>query len=340
MSDVMGMLEAKASISPQRVVFPEAVDETILRAARCLSDEQLARPVLLGSPVELSELAEALDLSLQDLEIVDPGDKDGRSRLIAECGHLFPEMSAKGLERRLRSPLNLGAFLVTADRADALVAGIRHTTQDVILAAMTFIGMQDGVSTPSSLMLMRVPGYEGPEGPLIVFADCGVTVAPDAAGLADIALVTAQSVRMLLGWQPRVAMLSFSTKGSGDHESVARVVEAVQMARARDPGLLIDGELQLDAAIVPEVAKRKVPGESLVAGRANVLIFPDLNAGNIACKCVQRFAGADAFGPFLQGFSRTVSDLSRGSTVTDVVGAAVMACVHAQKLQETEPRER
>lgn len=340
MSDVMRMLEAKARMSPQRVVFPEAVDETIVHAARRLSDEQLALPVLLGSRAELSELTGSLGLSLQGMEIVDPGDEDGRSRLIAECGHLFPEMSAKGLERRLRSPLNLGAFLVAAGRADALVAGIRHTTQDVILAAMTFIGMQDGVTTPSSLMLMRVPGYEGPEGPLIVFADCGVTVAPDAAGLADIALVTAQSVRMLLGWEPRVAMLSFSTKGSGDHESVARVVEAVEMARARDPGLLIDGELQLDTAIVPAVAKRKVPEGSPVAGRANILIFPDLNAGNIACKCVQRFAGADAFGPFLQGFSRTVSDLSRGSTVTDVVGAAVMACVHAQGLKQTEPRER
>jgi len=160
-----------------------------------------------------------------------------------------------------------------------------------------------------------------------------VAVAPDAAELADIALTTARTVRALLGWEPRVAMLSFSTRGSGDHNSVDRVREALQMVRDRDPRLLIDGEFQVDAAIVPAVAARKVPGDSPVAGRANILIFPDLNAGNIAYKCVQRFARADAFGPFLQGFAKTVSDLSRGSSVADIVGVATMASVHAQGLK-------
>ena len=329
-TDVLAELQAKARTAPQRGVFPEANEETILRAARRLLDEGLAFPVLLGAPGKLGQFAASLDLSLDGFEIVDAGMEATRARLIEEGGHLFPDMSAKGLEKRLRSPLNLGAFLVAADKADALVAGIRHTTQDVILAALTFVGMQEDISIPSSMMLMRVPGYEGPEGNLVVFADCGVAVAPDASELADIAIATAQSVRVLLGWEPRVALLSFSTKGSGDHESVARVVEAVRLVRERNPQLLVDGELQLDAAIVPEVAARKVPGESAVAGRANILIFPDLNAGNIACKAVQRFAKADAFGPFLQGFARTVSDLSRGASVTDVVGASVMACVHAQ----------
>ena len=329
-TDVLAELQAKARTAPQRVVFPEANEETIFRAARRLLDEGLAFPVLLGAPGKLGQFAASLDLSLDGFEIVDAGMEATRARLIEEGGHLFPDMSAKGLEKRLRSPLNLGAFLVAADKADALVAGIRHTTQDVILAALTFVGMQEGISIPSSMMLMRVPGYEGPEDNLVVFADCGVAVAPDAGELADIAIATAQSVRVLLGWEPRVAVLSFSTKGSGDHESVGRVVEAVRLVRARDPQLLVDGELQLDAASVPEVAARKVPGESAVAGRANILIFPDLNAGNIACKAVQRFAKADAFGPFLQGFARTVSDLSRGASVTDVVCASVMACVHAQ----------
>ena len=328
--DVIAELQRKARTAPQRVAFPEAAEENILRAARQLLDEGLAVPVLLATPVELAAAAGALGLSLEGFEIVDPTDEGLRAGLIEEFGPLFADMSAKGLERRLRSPLNLGTFLVAAGKAGALVAGIKHTTQDVILAAMTFVGMQQGVSIPSSLMLMRVPGYEGPEGNLIVFADCGVAVAPDAAELAEIALTTAQSVRLLLEWEPRVAMLSFSTKGSGDHESVERVVEAVRIAHEREPELLIDGELQLDAAIVPAVAARKVPGDSPVAGRANILIFPELNAGNIACKAVQRFASADAFGPFLQGFARTVCDLSRGATVTDVVGASVMACVHAQ----------
>jgi phosphate acetyltransferase len=333
-TDFMATLQATARSSPQRVVFPEATDENILRAAHQLLTEGLAFPVLAGTPAELAPLAAALDLDFEGIEIIDPSNESTRMRLIEEYGRLFPDMSAKGLERRLRSSLNLGAFLVAAGAADALVAGIHHTTQDVILAAMTFIGMQEGISTPSSMMLMRVPGYEGPEGPLVVFADCGVAIAPDPGELADIALATAHSVRLLLGWEPRVAMLSFSTKGSADHESVARVREAVELVRERDPGLLVDGELQLDAAIVPSVAARKVPGDSPVAGRANILIFPDLNAGNIACKCVQRFANADAFGPFLQGFAKTVSDLSRGSTVNDVIGASVMACVHAQGLRQ------
>jgi phosphate acetyltransferase len=332
--DFMGALEVKARTLPQRVVFPEATDRSILRAAGRLQAEGLAFPVLLGPPTELAPLAGDLDLDLEGFEIIDPGDDGTRARLIEEYRHLFPDMSAKGLERRLRSPLNLGAFLVAAGAADALVAGIEHTTQDVILAALTFIGMQAGIATPSSMMLMHVPGFEGPEGSLIVFADCAVAVAPDPGELADIALATAHTVRLLLGWEPRVAMLSFSTKGSADHESVTRVLEAVQILRERDPGLLVDGELQLDAAIVPSVAAKKVPGDSPVAGRANILIFPDLNAGNIACKCVQRFAKGDAFGPFLQGFAKTVSDLSRGSTVSDVVGTSVMACVHAQGLKQ------
>jgi phosphate acetyltransferase len=332
-TDLMAGLQARARSAPQRVVFPEATEENILRAARRLVDERLARPVLLGPPAQLAPLAAALDLDLEGMEIVDPEDEEARAQLVHECGGLFPNMSAKGVERRLRSALNMGAFLVAAGKADALVAGIRHATQDVILAAMTFIGMQEGISTPSSMMLMRIPGYEGPEGPVVVFADCGVAITPDAGDLADIALATSHTVRIVLGWEPRVAMLSFSTKGSAKHESVDRVREAVRMVQERDPDLLIDGELQVDAAIVPAVAARKVPGDSPVAGRANILIFPDLNSGNIACKCVQRFANADAFGPFLQGFARTVSDLSRGASVVDVVGASVMASVHAQGLK-------
>ena len=328
--DVMAELHSKARAKPQRVVLPEATEENVLLAARQLLDQGLGLPLLVGRSAEVAEAAAGLGLELSGVEVIDGADDSARARLIDECGSAVAGMSPKGLDRRLRTPLNLGAFLVAAGRADALVAGIAHTTQDVILAAMTFIGMQEGVTIPSSLMLMRVPGYEGPEGNLIVFADCGVAVAPDASELAEIAVTTAGSVRALLGWEPRVAMLSFSTKGSGDHESVARVVEAVQIARRRDPALLIDGELQLDAAIVPSVAARKVRDESTVAGRANILVFPDLNAGNIACKAVQRFAKADAFGPFLQGFAKTVCDLSRGATVADIVGAGVMACVHAQ----------
>ena len=333
-ADFMATLREKARISPQRIVFPESGEENIIRAARQVLDEGVAQPILLGSPGELTERASGLGLSLGGVEIVDVTDADVLVELAEECHALIPDISLKGAERKLRSPLNAGAFLVAAGRADALVAGLDHATQDVILASMTFIGMQQGISTPSSIFLMRIPGFDGPQGELIVFADCGVAVAPDAAELADISITTAHTVRALLEWEPRVALLSFSTKGSGDHESVDQVLAALQMVRDREPGLLIDGEFQVDAAIVPAVAARKVPGDSPVAGRANILIFPDLNAGNIAYKCVQRFAKADAFGPFLQGFAKTVSDLSRGSSVADIVGVTTMASVHAQGLKQ------
>lgn len=331
--DFMATLKERARVSPQRIVFPESGEENILRAARLALDEGLALPILLGNPEELAARAAEYGLTLDGIDILDVSDPAVVTELAEQCVALCPDISPKGAERKLRSALNAGALLVAAGRADALVAGLQHATQDVILASMMFIGMEAGISVPSSLFLMRVPGYEGAEGELIVFADCGVAVAPDAGELADIAIATAHTVRALLGWEPRVAMLSFSTKGSGDHESVDRVREALAMVRDREPDLAIDGELQVDAAIVPSVAARKVPEGSPVAGRANILIFPDLNAGNIAYKCVQRFAKADAFGPFLQGFAKTVSDLSRGSSVADVLGVVTMASTHAQGLK-------
>jgi phosphate acetyltransferase len=335
-TDVMATLRDKARISPQRIVFPESSEENIILAARQVFDEGVALPILLGDPAALAELAAKVGVSLEDMEVINVTDEAVVAGLVQECAAVLAEISPKSAERKFRSNLNIGSFLVRAGRADAMVAGLAHATQDVILAAMTFIGMREGITTPSSIFLMRVPGFEGPEGEQIVFADCAVAVAPDASELADIALTTAHTVRALLGWEPRIAMLSFSTKGSGEGESVEKVLEALRIAKERDPYLAIDGELQLDSAIVPAVAARKVPGESLVAGRANVLIFPDLDAGNIAYKAVQRFARADAFGAFLQGFAKTVSDLSRGASVADIAGLATMASVHAQGLKRLE----
>ncbi len=329
-TDVMSLMSERARASRQHIVFPESSEENIVRAVCKLRDEGLAQLILVGNPLESRALAADLGLSLDGIEILDVADRDTHLALAEQCLDMFPDMSPKGVERRLRSPLNVGALLVSCGRADAMVAGLTHTTQDVILASMTFIGMQEGISTPSSLFLMKVPDFEGAEGDLIVFADCAVAVAPDAAELADIAITTARTTRVLLNCEPRVAMLSFSTRGSGDHESVDRVREAVRLVRERDPELLIDGELQVDAAVVPAVAARKVPEGSPLGGKANILIFPDLNSGNIAYKCVQRFAGAEAYGPFLQGFSRTVCDLSRGSSVADIVGVSIMASVRSQ----------
>jgi phosphate acetyltransferase len=192
------------------------------------------------------------------------------------------------------------------------------------------IGLKEGISTVSSMGLMMIPGYNGTEGNLLAIADCAVCPAPEPGELADIAISTADTVHSLLGWEPRVALLSFSTKGSASHENVDKVIKALELVHERQPGLLIDGELQLDSAIVPEVAARKVKGESPVAGKANILIFPDLNAGNIGVKLMQRFASAIAYGPMLQGFAKPVSDLSRGAPVEEIVGAITMLVARAQ----------
>jgi phosphate acetyltransferase len=220
--------------------------------------------------------------------------------------------------------------MVKFGEADCMVAGLSHTTGEVIMAAQMILGMRDDIATVSSMGILSIPGYNGPEGELLAIADCAVSAAPGSGELADIAISTADTVRQLLGWEPRVALLSFSTKGSASHERVDVVLEALRMVHERRPDILIDGELQLDSAIVPEVAARKVHEESPVAGRANVLVFPSLEAGNIGVKLVQRFAGAVAYGPLLQGFAKPVSDLSRGAPVEEIVGAITMVAVSAQ----------
>lgn len=323
-ADLLHLLAEKARQKQPRVVLPEAEDETVLAAARLALEQGVARPVLVGVAERVAEVGRRSGISLEGMEMVDLGDEGVRAELLRDCVARFPAMSATRAERRLRSPLAVGSLLVATGRAEALVAGRAHATQDVIFASKLFLDLVPEVSFLSSLFLLRVPGFAGPEGEYIVFADCGVVVAPDAHGLAEIAWTTARTVRKLLGWEPRVALLSFSTKASGYDASVARVRQALELIREREPDLAADGELQLDAAIVPTVAARKAPGDNPVAGRANVLIFPDLNAGNIAYKCVQRFAKADAYGPLLQGLTAPVSDLSRGSSVSDVVGTITM----------------
>lgn len=330
-TDLPVSLVEGAQQAPQRVILPEPEEPTILRAARSACDLGVAHPVLLGSPDVIRQRAAQDDVSLDGLEILQLDDLAEDRSLFAEFRANHPTFSDDMVARRLRRRLSAAAVLLGSGRVDALVAGLSHTTAEVIIASLRTIGLQPDVRTASSLFLMRVPGYQSFEGDLIVFADCAVVVNPDARNLADIAITTARTTRALLGWEPRIAMLSFSTLGSGGGDGPKRVREATAMVRDRVPDLAIEGELQLDAAITPAVAARKITGESHVAGRANILIFPDLHAGNIAYKAVQRFAGADAFGPFMQGFARTVCDLSRGSTVSDVVGVIAMASLHAAR---------
>jgi phosphate acetyltransferase len=329
--DLIQELQKKIRMNPPSIVFPEVHEDKILQAVRKARDMFIAYPILLGKKEVVTAQADSLRVSLEGIEIVDLEDQ-GRINAYAEA--FLKEdatLSEKAVKRKLRTPLNYAAMMVRMGDADAMMAGLTHTTGEVLLAAQTFIGMQKGINTVSSLGILNVPGFQGPEGNLLVISDCAVCPNPNAEELADIAIASADTVSGLLGWEPRVAMLSFSTKGSGEHEIIEKVVKAVNIARELRPDLKIDGEFQLDTAIIPEVAAKKVREPSEVAGKANILIFPDLNAGNIGVKLVQRLANGSVYGPVLQGFARPVSDLSRGAPLDEILGGITILAARAMK---------
>lgn len=305
------------------IVFPEGEDPSIQQAAERLACEQLIKPVLLGDIPTIENSLSKLPDDALPIKTIDLNSSPLLDQFI-ETYCQERDMSEAVGRRIVSHPLNFGAMMVKSNAAQGMVAGIAHPTEEVIMASELLIGLEEGVSLASSFFLMEIPDFNGGENGLVIFADPAVNPNPDPSQLADIAVCTARSAQDLFAWQPRLAMLSFSTHGSADHPLVNKVVEATMLARQKAPDILIEGEIQADAALVEAVALKKIGSDSKVAGKANILIFPDLNAANIGSKLVQRLAGAASYGPILQGFAKPVSDLSRGATVEDIVGAALM----------------
>lgn len=326
---LIDQLASNISDASMKIVFPEGEEIKIIQAAKLICEKNVASPILLGSPEKILSLATQDGIDPSKFGIVDPGNSPLLERYIGIYSKEkeFPE---KATRKILQTNLGFGAMMVKTDDADAMIAGISHATEQVIMLSQLIIGMMPGISIPSSFMVFDIPGYQSEEGSLLVIADPAINPEPTSEELADIAISTATNVQEILGWEPRVAMLSFSTHGSAAHPLADKIVRAVEIIHERAPLLSVDGELQLDAAIVPEVAKRKVKRESKVAGRANVLIFPDLNSANIGCKLIQRLAKAQAYGTILQGFALPVSDLSRGATVEDIFGVATILAVRGK----------
>lgn len=330
-NNLMNEIFAKAKANPKRVAFPEANNIKMLAAMQEVASQGYAETVVVGNIEEVKTLVKENNIDDSKFKYIDNLDEkysnDVLQRYLKLPNIIFGE---KSLLRRMKDPLNFALMMEAVGDVDVTFAGINSSTGEVIYAAQTIIGLEDNLDTISSIGIAEMPNYTFSYGSnIIAVGDCAVCTNPSASELASIAIAACDTMKAVTGYEPRCAMLSYSTCGSGSGELVDKVTSAIKIAKEKRPDLKIDGEFQLDSAIVPEVATKKVKRESEVAGKANILIFPDLNAGNIGVKLIQRFGGANAYGPLLQGFKKICCDCSRGAPISEMVGNIAISVVRA-----------
>lgn len=328
MSDLFSSFKEKAKKLKKKLILAEGEEPRMLEAAGRIIKEGIAKVVVLGDSQTIKQISLEKNIALEGIEVVNPKDSSYEDEFIKVYSKIRPDLNEKIIARLIKKDLMFASLMLAAGKCDGMVAGISSATASVLQAAGLAVGYEEGVKNPSSFFIMVLPEFRGEKDKILIFADCAVAVNPNAEALARLAVMSARNAQKLVNITPKIAFLSFSTKGSAVSEETEKVKKATDIARSISPDLLIDGELQADTALVAEVAKKKLK-ESPVAGEANVLIFPDLDAGNIAYKLTQYLAKAKAIGPIMQGFKKPVNDLSRGASVDDIVQVAIITAIQA-----------